>query len=67
MPQHKDFSAWIIIEDKNADEFNVEVSDDGKRVTCWIVSEVGKACQGSFTLRYDNNSLSRSSLSAFKV
>ena len=43
MPQHKDFSAWITIEDKKADEFNVEVSDDGKRVTCWIISEVGKA------------------------
>jgi hypothetical protein len=29
MPQHKDFSGWITIEDKKADEFNVEVSDDG--------------------------------------
>jgi len=68
MPQLKDFSAWINIEDKKADEFNVEVSDDGRRVTCWIVSEVGKASQkGSFTLHYGNDSLSRSLLFAFKV
>jgi hypothetical protein len=45
MPQLEDFSAWITIEDKKADEFNVETSDDGKCVTCWIVSEVGKASQ----------------------
>jgi hypothetical protein len=67
MLQLKDFSAWITIADKKADEFNVEVSDDGKRVTCWIVSEAGKACQGFFTLRYGNDFLSRSLIFALEV
>jgi uncharacterized protein YqhQ len=43
MPQLKGFDTWITIENKKADEYNIDVSDDGKRVTCWIVSEVGKA------------------------
>jgi hypothetical protein len=43
MLQLKDFSAWITIEDTKLEEFNVEVSDDGNSVTCWIASEVGKA------------------------
>jgi hypothetical protein len=44
MLQLKDFSAWITIEDRISEEYNVEVSGDGKSVTCWIPSEVGKAC-----------------------
>ncbi|KAF7305860.1 Glycoside hydrolase family 76 protein [Mycena chlorophos] len=38
------FSACITIDGRVADEFATTVSPDKKRVTCWIVSEVGKCC-----------------------
>lgn len=42
MLQYKEFSAWIVIEGEEAQEFNVEASEDEKKVSCWIPSEVGK-------------------------
>lgn len=44
MLQYKEFSAWITIEGTEAKEFSIEVSEDEKKVTCWIASEVGKVC-----------------------
>ncbi|THU87678.1 hypothetical protein K435DRAFT_336807 [Dendrothele bispora CBS 962.96] len=36
------FSAWIKIEGKLAEEFQIEVDEGRKEVTCWIASELGK-------------------------
>lgn len=38
------YSAWVQVDDKELEQFNVELldSDNGKTVTCWIASEVGK-------------------------
>ncbi|KIM74258.1 hypothetical protein PILCRDRAFT_80278, partial [Piloderma croceum F 1598] len=55
MPQLKDFSSWITIEDKKADEFNIEVSDDRKCVTCWIASKKFVICFQSLISREDTS------------
>ena len=53
--QTKGFSAWIEVEDRELEQFNTEILDDGKKATCWIASEVGKVSQvcqcASFQLR----------------
>ncbi|KAL0565425.1 hypothetical protein V5O48_016599 [Marasmius crinis-equi] len=36
------YSAWITIGDKACEEYEVDVSEEAKTVTCWIASEVGK-------------------------
>jgi len=42
MLQVGEFSAWIKVENVETQEYNIEISDDGKNITCWIASEVGK-------------------------
>ncbi|KAJ7162080.1 hypothetical protein C8R46DRAFT_343171 [Mycena filopes] len=42
MLQWKEFSAWITIEGQEVPEYDVQISEDEKTVTCWIPSEVGK-------------------------
>jgi len=40
---HRDFSAWIVSEGKELEEFKPEVEgDDGRTMTCWVPSELGK-------------------------
>ncbi|KAJ7354654.1 hypothetical protein DFH08DRAFT_49488 [Mycena albidolilacea] len=48
----KDFSAWLCIEGKEAPEYDVEVSEDERTVTCWIASELGK----KFSVHWTNSS-----------
>ncbi|KAF6759013.1 hypothetical protein DFP72DRAFT_1064507 [Ephemerocybe angulata] len=36
------FDAWIEIEGRRLEEYNVEASDDGSRVVCWTPCEAGK-------------------------
>jgi hypothetical protein len=38
----KEFSAWVAIDGKETLEYDVEISEDQKTVTCWIASELGK-------------------------
>ena len=44
--QSKGFTAWISIDDTELDAFNIEATNDGKKVTSWIASETGKASLG---------------------
>ncbi|KAJ7646753.1 hypothetical protein FB45DRAFT_891321 [Roridomyces roridus] len=49
------FSAWITIEGVETQEYSVETSEDGKTVTCWIASELGKKFVVHWTnLEYDD-------------
>ncbi|KAJ7782350.1 hypothetical protein DFH07DRAFT_790352 [Mycena maculata] len=50
MPQSGPFAAWIEIEGKPAQEYNVEAHVNRRVVTCWIPSEVGK----SFSVAWRN-------------
>ncbi|KAF7424056.1 hypothetical protein PC9H_009357 [Pleurotus ostreatus] len=38
----ENLSAWVEIEGIAAQEYNIKVKEDPKRVTCWIASEEGK-------------------------
>ncbi|KAK7005965.1 hypothetical protein R3P38DRAFT_2556571 [Favolaschia claudopus] len=49
----KEFSAWITIDGDEAQEYNIETSENQQEVTCWIPSDVGK----KFTVNWTNNSL----------
>ncbi|KAJ7049692.1 hypothetical protein C8F01DRAFT_1181564 [Mycena amicta] len=40
---HNQFRAWITIEDRPAEEYDVQISEADNTVTCWIASELGKA------------------------
>ncbi|KAK1231538.1 hypothetical protein PQX77_005330 [Marasmius sp. AFHP31] len=42
MLQYNKLSAWITVDDKPLEEYDVEVDEGSNRVTCWIASEVGK-------------------------
>ena len=44
--QSKGFTAWISIDDTELDAYNVEATNDGKKVSSWIASETGKASLG---------------------
>ncbi|KAJ7646771.1 hypothetical protein FB45DRAFT_1019068 [Roridomyces roridus] len=46
------FCAWITIEGVVTPEYSVETSADGKTVTCWIASELGK----KFAVHWTNRS-----------
>ncbi|KAF8868743.1 hypothetical protein CPB85DRAFT_1301601 [Mucidula mucida] len=35
-------SAWVTIAGKRAEEYGLEISEDGMNATCWIASELGK-------------------------
>lgn len=48
----KGFNAWISSEDSELKPYSVEESDDGKEVTCWIVSEAGKVLSYACSLPY---------------
>ncbi|KAJ7162085.1 hypothetical protein C8R46DRAFT_954978 [Mycena filopes] len=65
----KELSAWITVDGQGLPEYDVQISEDEKTVTCWVPSEVGKkfsvcfkassfshAIEGSLTL--DGNSCS---------
>ncbi|KAF9533953.1 hypothetical protein CPB83DRAFT_844824 [Crepidotus variabilis] len=43
MPRLEDFQAWVSVDDRPLQEYGVTQSEDGSQVTCWIVSEEGKA------------------------
>jgi len=38
------YHAWVTVDDEELPEFNTEVDEVAKRVTCWIPSEAGKVC-----------------------
>ncbi|KAJ7733604.1 hypothetical protein B0H14DRAFT_2996343 [Mycena olivaceomarginata] len=42
MLQFREFFAWVSIDGVEAPEYEVEISEDQKSVTCWIASELGK-------------------------
>lgn len=42
MPKIGSFTSWITVEGVELEEYNTEVTDDGRRITCWIPSELGK-------------------------
>ena len=42
MLQHNKFSAWVTVDDKPLEEYDVQVDQGTKTVTCWITSEGGK-------------------------
>ncbi|KAJ6508070.1 hypothetical protein DFH09DRAFT_275507 [Mycena vulgaris] len=44
------FSAWVAIDGQEAPEYDVEISEDQKSVTCWIPSELGK----TFSVHWTN-------------
>ena len=44
--ESKGFTAWISVDDTELDAYNVETTDDEKKVTGWIASETGKASLG---------------------
>ncbi|KAJ7121338.1 hypothetical protein C8R43DRAFT_1033888 [Mycena crocata] len=48
----KDFSAWISIDGTETPEYDIEMSEDKKTVTCWIASELGK----TFSIHWRNSS-----------
>ncbi|KAJ7761012.1 hypothetical protein B0H16DRAFT_557407 [Mycena metata] len=52
MLHFKEFSAWIMIEGKEAPEYDVQVSEDEKTVTCYIAAEIGK----KFSVHWKNAS-----------
>ncbi|KAG9312570.1 hypothetical protein JVU11DRAFT_6966 [Chiua virens] len=43
MLTYREFSAWIVSEDKLLDEYKVTVDTDTDKVSCWIPSESGKS------------------------
>ncbi|KAJ7162086.1 hypothetical protein C8R46DRAFT_343278 [Mycena filopes] len=57
------FSAWISIEGKEAPEYDVEISDDNKTITCWVASELGKR----FSVNWTNSSYPAGTSSEVKV
>ena len=44
MPGIANYSAWIEVDGKALPEYDIQYSDNGTRVTCWIPSETGKVC-----------------------
>ncbi|KAF7376503.1 hypothetical protein MSAN_00066200 [Mycena sanguinolenta] len=50
MLQCGEFAAWVSIDGKETQEYGIEVSEDGKSVTCWIASELGK----KFSVHWQN-------------
>ncbi|KAI9570454.1 hypothetical protein HD554DRAFT_2082193 [Boletus coccyginus] len=42
MLTHREFSAWIVSEDKSLPEYLVAIDTNGSKVSCWIPSEAGK-------------------------
>ncbi|KAL0578802.1 hypothetical protein V5O48_003214 [Marasmius crinis-equi] len=43
MPQVNKFSAWITVDGKSLQEYDVQVDETTNTVTCWIASEPGKS------------------------
>lgn len=44
MVQFGTYHVWIEVDGDELPEFNVDVEEDKKKVTCWIPSEAGKVC-----------------------
>ncbi|KAJ7267647.1 hypothetical protein B0H12DRAFT_1045718 [Mycena haematopus] len=57
------FSAWVCIEGKEAPEYDVEISEADKTVTCWIASELGK----KFSVHWKNSSVSGGTVGELKM
>jgi hypothetical protein len=58
MLQFREFFAWVSIDGVEAPEYEVEISEDQKSVTCWIASELGKVVLITYcfaTLDFDLN------------
>ncbi|KAJ7160249.1 hypothetical protein C8R46DRAFT_1194645 [Mycena filopes] len=51
----KEFSAWITVDGQEVPEYDVQISEDEKKVTCWVPSEVGK----TFSVRLKTSSFSQ--------
>ncbi|KAJ7680834.1 Alpha/Beta hydrolase protein [Mycena polygramma] len=63
MLQSKEFSAWVSIEGQEVPEYDVEISDDKKTITCWIASELGK----KFSVHWKNSSYRETTLGTIKM
>ncbi|KAI6149869.1 hypothetical protein BKA82DRAFT_997796 [Pisolithus tinctorius] len=50
-----DFSAHVVVEGKELEEYEVTISNGGKQVTCWIASEAGK----KFSVTWECHSMKR--------
>lgn len=50
-----DFSAHVVVEGKELEEYEDTMSNGGKRATCWIASEAGK----KFSVKWECHSLKR--------
>ncbi|KAJ7020007.1 hypothetical protein C8F04DRAFT_925977, partial [Mycena alexandri] len=60
----REFSAWVSIDgEKEASEYNVEISDDKETATCWIASELGK----KFSVNWTNSSYRGDTLGSVKM
>lgn len=57
MPGIANYSAWIEVDGKELSEYDVQYSDNGTRVTCWIPSEAGKV---RFSASVSNDNLADS-------
>ncbi|KAK1219080.1 hypothetical protein PQX77_018210 [Marasmius sp. AFHP31] len=42
MLQYDNFSAWITVDDKPLEEYDVQVEEGANTVTCWIASDSAK-------------------------
>ena len=42
MVNFRTYAVCVKVDDERLPEFDVEVDEGGKRVTCWIPSEAGK-------------------------
>ncbi|KAJ6507202.1 hypothetical protein C8R47DRAFT_86855 [Mycena vitilis] len=63
MLQSNEFTAWVSIEGQEAPEYDVEISDDKKIITCWIASELGK----KFSVHWKNSSYRQTTLGTIKM
>ncbi|KAJ6498800.1 hypothetical protein C8R45DRAFT_980019 [Mycena sanguinolenta] len=61
--QLKEFSAWVCIDGKEVPEYNVEISEADRTVTCWIASELGK----KFSVHWKNSAYQGSTAGDLKM
>ena len=54
MPNFQTFHARIKVHDEDLPEYDVQIDENEKQVSCWIPSETGKVC----TDHYGSNMLS---------
>lgn len=46
----KGYSAWITVDGTELKQYNVEISPEGNKASCWIPSEAGKASNITYVL-----------------